>query len=109
MARQQKLCLIVDDQEFDRTMMRRVFASECPDVPLVVARSLGEARQRLADREIAMIFLDNVLPDGMGIDFVQEMTRSDSLKKVPVVIVSDFPTPFMHAKAKAANVVEVGS
>ncbi|MBP0483050.1 response regulator [Sagittula salina] len=109
MASKKKLCLIVDDQEFDRSMMRRVFAHEWPDFPLVIARNLEEARARLAEGDIGMVFLDNVLPDGMGIDFVQEMSTSDRMKSVPVVLVSDFPTPFMHAKAKAANVYEVWS
>ncbi|MGR3369805.1 MAG: response regulator [Sagittula sp.] len=107
MAKTDKHCLIVDDQEFDRRMMRRVFAKQCPNVPMIVARDLKEARQRLKDGQISIVFLDNALPDGMGVDLVQEMANDKALKGVPVVIVSDFPSPFMYAKAKAANVCEV--
>ncbi len=109
MTKTEHHCLIVDDLEFDRRMMRRVFAKHCPDIPMVVARDLGEARQRLKERQISIIFLDNALPDGMGVDFVTELADHEDLKGVPVVIVSDFPSPFMYAKAKAANVCEVWS
>ena len=109
MARNTELCLIVDDQEFDRRMMRRVLAKHCPEVPLMVARDLKEARERLRDNRVSIVFLDNALPDGMGVDFVREMANDESLKRVPVVIVSDFPSPFMYAKAQAANVREVWS
>lgn len=104
-----QVCLIVDDLEFDRRMMRRVMSKSCPDVPLVVARNLDEARQRLREQDVTFIFLDNALPDGMGVDFVSEMSEDKALSHVPVVIVSDFPTPFMYAKAQAANVCEVWS
>jgi len=76
---------------------------------MVVARDLTEARKRLRERDISIIFLDNALPDGMGVDFVMEMANDKDFQGVPVVIVSDFPSPFMYAKAKAANVCEVWS
>ena len=104
-----QVCLIVDDLEFDRRMMRRVLAKHCPEMPLIVARNLDEARARLRDQNVTMIFLDNSLPDGMGVDFVSEMSADKKFCNVPVVIVSDFPTPFMYAKAQAANVCEVWS
>ena len=109
MGKTEQLCLIVDDQEFDRRMMRRVLAKEFPNIPLLVAKDLKEARARLNDRNVTMVFLDNALPDGMGVDFVRELAASEQFKRVPVVIVSDFPTPFMYAKAQAANVREVWS
>lgn len=108
MARE-NVCLIVDDVEFDRRMMRRVFSKHCPDMPLIVARNLTEARQKLKERTVSIVFLDNALPDGMGVDFVAELSHDKDLSRVPVVIVSDFPSPFMYAKAQAANVREVWS
>lgn len=106
---QENVCLIVDDVEFDRRMMRRVFSKQCPNIPLVVARNLTEARQRMKEKTVSILFLDNALPDGMGVDFVAELSEDQDLRRVPVVIVSDFPSPFMYAKAKAANVREVWS
>ncbi|WP_323770209.1 response regulator [Antarctobacter sp.] len=104
-----QVCLIVDDVEFDRRMMRRVMAKYCPDMPLIIARNLGEARVRLREKNVSILFLDNALPDGMGVDFLSEMSSDKKLRTVPVIIVSDFPTPFMYAKAQAANVCEVWS
>lgn len=109
MRKSKRLCLIVDDQEFDRTMMRRVFAREYPDFPMIIARDIAEARQRLREKPISIIFLDNALPDGMGVDFAREVAQTKEFGQVPVVIVSDFPSPFMYAKARAANVREVWS
>lgn len=109
MAKPENTCLIVDDVEFDRRMMRRVLAKHCPHIAMAVARDLSEARQKLKESEFAIVFLDNALPDGMGVDFLQEMVTDEALRHIPVVIVSDFPTPFMYAKAKAANVCAVWS
>lgn len=103
------VCMIVDDAEFDRRMMRQVIRKTYPDMPMVVAKSLDEARRRLKGRKISIMFLDNSLPDGLGVDFVAELNGDPAHRKVPVVIVSDFPSPFMYAKAKARNVCEVWS
>lgn len=105
----ENVCLIVDDVEFDRRMMRRVFSKTCPDMPLVIARNLTEARARLQEKDVRILFLDNALPDGMGVDLLAEMKADKDLRGIPVVIVSDFPSPFMYAKAQAANVCEVWS
>ncbi|SMX35803.1 hypothetical protein MAA8898_00649 [Maliponia aquimaris] len=78
-------------------------------MPLVVARTLTEARARLAERNVSILFLDNALPDGMGIDLLAEMTADSRMCRIPVVLVSDFPSPFMYAKAQAAQVCEVWS
>ncbi|SNS43390.1 Response regulator receiver domain-containing protein [Antarctobacter heliothermus] len=89
--------------------MRRVMAKHCPEMPLIVARNLGEARARLRSENVSILFLDNALPDGMGVDFLTEMKADKALSQVPVIIVSDFPSPFMYAKAQAAKVCEVWS
>lgn len=103
------VCLIVDDMDFDRHMMRRVVGKSCPGLRMVVARDLAEARKRLREKQVSILFLDNALPDGRGVDFVSELARDERLRRVPVIIVSDFPSPFMYAKAQAANVREVWS
>lgn len=102
-------CLIVEDAEVDRRMMRRVVARQYPRLPIVFAHSLSEARAALTDKSVSIIFLDNALPDGRGVDFVSELSDDRRLRRLPVVIVSDWPTPFMYAKAQAANVCGVWS
>ena len=102
-------CLIVDDAEVDRRMMRRVVARQYPKMQIVFSHSLDEARICLADPSVSIVFLDNALPDGRGVDFVSELSEDRKLRRLPVVIVSDWPTPFMYAKARAANVCGVWS
>ncbi|CUH77123.1 Response regulator receiver domain-containing protein [Tropicibacter naphthalenivorans] len=89
--------------------MRRVMARHCPDIPMRVAPSLKAARDSLSAHPVGLIFLDNILSDGSGIDFAEELHNHPKYAKIPVVMVSDFPTPFLFAKAKAANVREIWS
>lgn len=50
----------------------------------VSAYSLDEARKHLAENTFQIIFLDNKLPDGLGIDFIPEIK---SQAEVPLIIV----------------------
>ncbi|EPX82164.1 response regulator [Salipiger mucosus] len=101
------VCLIVEDTETDRAMMRRIFLRQWPKIPLVFATTLSEARRVLGEERVAMIFLDNALPDGRGADFAAELAAAPAYRRLPVVVVSDWPSPFMYAKARAANVIEI--
>ncbi|KUF11787.1 response regulator [Pseudoponticoccus marisrubri] len=104
-----RCCLIVEDAEVDRRMMRRVFSRQYPRMPLLFAHSLAEARHKLATEHVAIIFLDNALPDGRGVDFVAELAGDARFRALPVILVSDWPSPFMYAKARAANVRAIWS
>lgn len=104
MQTQEKICLIVDNSEEDRRRMRKIFAKSFPHMSMMVARDMGEARRRLRDRNVGFMFVENDLPDGQGIDLVAEMSRDPDLKEIPSVIVTDFVSPFIYAKARASNV-----
>ena len=54
-----------------------------------------------------MILLDNNLPDGLGANFAVELSHDPAFSKIPVIMVSDWPSPFMWAKATAAGVLHV--
>ena len=100
-------CLVVEDEERDRLMFARIFGRAGLSGAVEFAQSLAEARALLADRRYGLIVLDNTLPDGKGADFVVELGRTKRMASVPVVIVSDWPSPFMYAKARSANVLDV--
>jgi two-component system, NtrC family, sensor kinase len=50
--------------------------------------TLSDARQTLSADSFALIILDILLPDGDGIDFLQEIRKSPSLAKTPVMLLS---------------------
>ncbi|SNR52665.1 response regulator [Puniceibacterium sediminis] len=97
-------CLIVDDSETDRLMMERVLHKQSMKLDLRVAKTLTEARSLMREEGIRLVFLDNTLPDGIGANFLKEMKDYRQRNDVTVILVSDWPSPFMFAKARAQNV-----
>ena len=100
-------CLIVEDSDLDRLMLRRVLAQLDPTLRHVLAATLAEAKQKLDEGGIDFMLLDNSLPDGNGADFVLTLARDPILSRIPVLIVTGWPSPFLFAKANAARVRKV--
>ena len=99
-------CLLIEDSEFDQRRIARVLQRSIP-MNLLVANSLEVARFILSRRKVDLVLLDNKLPDGLGIDFASELRLRPHTAKVPVLMVSDWPTPFMYDKAMEAKVARV--
>lgn len=100
-------CLIIEDTLVDRMIMESVLTKFGRRCDVTFATSIAEARVKLNEKTYSFIFLDNALPDGNGADFVLELAAHKVWKKTPVVMVTDFPSPFMYAKAKAQNVIAI--
>lgn len=100
-------CLIIEDSAFDQEMMKRVMARSKLSLKVETASTLQQARKVLARGEIHMILLDNNLPDGLGANFAVEISQNPAFAKIAVVMVSDWPSPFMWDKATAAGVLHV--
>ncbi|KIN75306.1 putative response regulator recevier domain protein [Sulfitobacter noctilucae] len=100
-------CLIVEDSEFDQLKMGRVVRKSCNSMRIEVANTLKSARRMLERGEPALILLDNNLPDGLGADFALELAKDPKLAGVPVIMVSDWPSPIMWEKAASAGVAYV--
>jgi|TARA_B110000879_G_C11119431_1_gene491096 hypothetical protein len=47
------------------------------------------------------------MPDGLGAEFAPELASDPALSNIPVIMVSDWPTPFMWEKAASAGVLFV--
>lgn len=97
-------CLIIEDSEFDSIRLTRVIAKSNSKMNIRVATTLEDARIELAEGGTSLILLDNNLPDGLGANFVQELAKDQNLAGIPVIMVSDWPSPFMWEKAAAAGV-----
>jgi response regulator of citrate/malate metabolism len=100
-------CLIIEDSQFDQQMMARVIARSRQPLNVQVVSTLGAAKKALANGEVSLILLDNNLPDGIGADFALELASHPVHARTPVVMVSDWPTPFMWEKAASAGVLYV--
>lgn len=101
------ICLIVEDSEFDQQMMKRVIARSHRDLRVEVVSTLRSARIALKRGSVSLILLDNNLPDGKGANFALELAAHDALRSIPVIMVSDWPSPFMWEKAASAGVLYV--
>lgn len=102
--RQERACLIVEDSEVDQIRMCRLIEKTPYGLKPLIASTLEAARQLLMQEAPALILLDNNLPDGIGANFSQEVRRLPIYKDVPIVIVTDWPSPFMYEKAASARV-----
>lgn len=100
-------CLIVEDSEFDRERLTRIINRSRNPMLVEFASTLKSARRALAENTISLILLDNNLPDGVGADFALELSDDPRLSNIPVIMVSDWPSPFMWEKAATAGVAYV--
>ena len=51
--------------------------------------NIHEARDMLATRHPSILFLDNHLPDGYGVDFIQHIKRSHPLIRIVMITADD--------------------
>ena len=100
-------CLIIEDSNFDQKMMERVVRRMDDGFDVQIVPTLSDARRVLAEQPASIILLDNNLPDGKGANFALELSKDKNLSDIPVIIVSDWPSPFMWQKAQLAGVSSV--
>jgi len=81
--------LIVDDDEGIRWILDKVLREE--GLGVLQAGSIAEAKGKLANDDIGIVFLDVYLPDGNGMDFLATGTM-----QMPVVLLTA-ETTFGHA------------
>lgn len=106
-AKVTKTCLVIEDNVFDQERIRRIMDKNFQGVFVAVASTLEEARKHMARYQTSMILLDNVLPDGTGANFAIELAQRPDFAGIPIIMVSDWPTPFMFDKAQSAGVIHI--
>ena len=99
--------LYVEASVTSQATLRRLVALVDPRAEIVCAASIAEARALLTVMRVDLILLDNALPDGRGADFAMELAADARHAKTPLALLSDWPSPFMYAKAKAARALGV--
>ena len=100
-------CLVVEDSRFDQERIRRILARGFPDLTAVFVTTLEEAQTVVDTITVALILLDNNLPDGKGANFALTLSENPETGHIPVIMVSDWPSPFMFHKAEQAHVAHI--
>jgi len=101
------ICLLVEDSGFDQKMMIRAICKAGIYFPLLIADSIASARELLAENRIRFLLLDNLLPDGLGVDLALELAALEAYQSVPMALITDWQSPGMYQKARRAGIREV--
>src|ERR1700676_5617365 len=99
--RVQSKVLIVDDEPdicylFDRILLKR-------DMKTGYANNLAEATLSIQADTPSVIFLDNNLPDGQGIDFIPYLKMNYPETRVVMVTANDSASDIKRAYQKGAD------
>ncbi len=92
--------LIIDDEADICFLLRSILRTK--NLQVSHANSLSEATVVLAKENPGIIFLDNHLPDGLGVDFISQLKVTHPQAKV--VMISAFDIYSNRAKAFANGV-----
>jgi DNA-binding NtrC family response regulator len=65
--------------------------------------SIGEAKKKLQEKNPEVIFLDNHLPDGMGVDFIGQLKSRYPQSKVIMITAYDTPADRNKAMVEGAD------
>jgi len=76
--------LIVEDDPVGIASLAGILGHACE---LIISQSLAEARQLLFE-DIDIVLLDLYLPDGSGVDFLNELRSSERYPNIPVICIS---------------------
>ena len=79
--------LIIDDETDICFLLRGILRTK--NLQVSYANSLSDATVVLAKENPEIIFLDNHLPDGLGVDFVSQLKATHPLAKVVMISAYD--------------------
>ncbi|MHA7817055.1 MAG: sigma-54-dependent transcriptional regulator [Pseudohaliea sp.] len=94
--------LLVEDSESMASIYRGYLASSAYQVE--TAASIGEARQALEKQPVAIVLLDVKLPDGNGLDFVDELLAREDAPDI--VVMTAYATADMAVQAVRRGAVD---
>jgi putative nucleotidyltransferase with HDIG domain/PAS domain S-box-containing protein len=96
--------LLVEDDPAHAELIRRAFEDRAPETRLVLARTLGEAREHLARPDVlpSLIIADWRLPDGEGMEL---LTIEEGASR-PVVVMTSFGNERIAVEAMKAGAID---
>lgn len=85
-ARQKKTVLVVDDDTFQRNVLKKLLRSEKFDVEM--AENGVQALEMLQQSQPDLVLLDLLMPGMNGLEVMQRIRQHPTLSQVPVVVIS---------------------
>jgi len=79
---------LVEDSTADQYLFRKMIQRALPDAQVQVFPSAGEFRQALQPDSFDCIVLDNRLPDGTGLDVLQELRGIEIYSTLPAIVLT---------------------
>ena len=102
----QRILVVEDDVRFREVFERAMghaLAAELLDVAFVEAGSISEARALLKEGGLDAALVDVRLPDGDGLDLVEEINNGGVGSPMPTLVLTAFLDPKVSARAMAAG------
>lgn len=93
-----KKILLIEDEEIMIDVLKKKLVQEGYDV--IVARDGVEGLERMREIKPALILLDIVMPKMGGFEVMEEMRKDKTLKRIPIIIVSNSGQPVELGRAK---------
>lgn len=98
--------LIVDDADINRDLLRNIFEEQ---FPILEAADGEEAIEVLKDKsaEIAVIFLDLVMPKKGGLEVLEFMRQAELINRIPVIMITGQATNETDVKAYECGAADI--
>lgn len=84
-----KKILLIEDEVIIQSLCRRLLAKS--DCELIVAGTLGEAREKMERAAIDLLITDLKLPDGDGVQIIEELRVK--YPKTKAMVITGSPSP----------------
>jgi len=94
--------LIIDDENDICFLLSNILRNN--DLTVQYVHSITEGKSTLKKIEPNLLFLDNHLPDGFGIDFIRYVKREHADTKIVMVTAHDTPDDRRKALEEGADV-----
>jgi len=89
--------LLIEDEEIMSELLEKKLSQEGYEV--LVARDGEEGLRLMRENWPSLVLLDIILPKMGGFEVLAEMNKNPSLKKIPVIIISNSGQPVELSKA----------
>jgi len=93
-----KKILIIEDEEIIYNLLQKKLSNEGYDVK--IAKDGQEGSEMLKQERPDLILLDIIMPRKSGFEVMEEVQNDETLKDVPIVIISNSGQPVELDKAK---------
>ena len=93
-----KKILLVEDEELMVDLLRRKLSQEGYEV--LIARNGEEGFKIIQEQSPDLILLDIIMPQMGGFEVMEKMVKDKSLRKIPVIVISNSGQPVEIDKAQ---------